>query len=50
MDEAKLAQTALAFLQRAQLQGGEVSTFVAVAQWLEAKAQPQPEQPEKEEG
>ena len=40
MDEKQLAQAALAFLQRSQMSGNEVPTYMAVIQWLEAKAKP----------
>jgi hypothetical protein len=51
MDESKLAQVALQFLSRTQLQGREAPDFIVVCQWLESKTQtPRPAQEGPQEG
>lgn len=37
MNEEQIITAAMQFLQRAQLQGGEVPAFVAVSNWLTQK-------------
>lgn len=44
MDENKLADLTMQFLNRVHLQGNEVMAFVACMQWLEAKKAPPPPQ------
>jgi hypothetical protein len=45
MNEQQLAQLALQFFQRVQLQGNEAEAFIAVKFWLQQKATPAQEAP-----
>ena len=39
-NEAQMAQLTIKFLERSNLQGGEVPAFNAACEWLRAKIQP----------